>query len=60
MCVLRKLTLACLSTQSDQGLSLPPEETLDPWLPIERPTMTLIRLRAESSMGPHAKLYQLI
>ena len=28
--------------QSDQSLSCPPEETLDPWLPIECPSETLI------------------
>ena len=38
------------------------EEKLDPWLPIERPLKTLIRLHgcavlAESSMGAHAILY---
>ena len=26
--------------QSGQNLSFPPEETLDPWLPIERPLKT--------------------
>ena len=31
-------------TQSDQSLSFPPEETLDPWLPIECPLKTRIRL----------------
>ena len=60
MYVQRKFTLACLSTQSDQGLSLPPEEMLDPWLSIECLTKTMIRLRAESSVGAHANLYQLI
>ena len=34
----------CASTQSDQSLSFPPEETLDPWLPIEWPSKTLFRL----------------
>ena len=33
------------STQSDQSLSFLPEETLDSWLPIERPSKTLIRLQ---------------
>ena len=36
---------ACASAQSDQRLSLQPIETLDPWLPIERPSKTLIRRR---------------
>ena len=28
----------------DQSLSFPPEETLEPWLPIECPSKALIRL----------------
>ena len=37
--------LDCASASSDWSLSFPPEETVDPWLPIERPSKTLIRLR---------------
>ena len=52
---------------SDQSLSVSftPEEVLDPWLPIERPFKTLIRLCKctgwfESLMGGHANLYLLL
>ena len=45
MCGQRKFKSVCASTQSDQSLNFTHEETLDTWLPIERPTNTLIRLR---------------
>ena len=52
----------CASTQSDQSIGFSPEETFGPLLPIERPSMTLIRLcgcadYSESSMCTHANLY---
>ena len=34
----------CTSAQSYHCHSFSPEETLDPWLPIEHPLKTLIRL----------------
>ena len=34
----------CAPTQSDQSLSLLPDEMMDPWLPIERPSKPLMRL----------------
>ena len=37
--------LDCASASFDLSLSFPPEETFDPWLPIEHPMKTLIRLR---------------
>ena len=40
-----RLKSVCASAQSDQSLNFPPEEMLDPWLPIERLSKTLIRLR---------------
>ena len=45
MCVQRRFKSVCASAQSDQSLSFTPEETLGPWLPIERLSKTLIRLR---------------
>ena len=61
VCLQWRFKSACASAQSGQSLSLPPEETLDPWLHIERPLKTQIRLRgcagwSESSMGAHGKL----
>ena len=59
MCEQRKFKSVCASTQfdNDKSLSFLPEETLDPWLPIERLLKTLIRLRgSESSMCAHANL----
>ena len=44
-CVQRWLESVCASAHSDPSLSFPPEETLDPWLPIERPSKTQIRPR---------------
>ena len=56
MCAQRRLTSAWTSAQSDQSLRCPHEESLSPWLPIERTTKTLIRLSgcpgwSESSLG---------
>ena len=34
----------CVSSPSDQSLSFPYEVMLDPWLPLEHPSKTLIRL----------------
>ena len=45
MCVQRIFKSICASAQSDQSLSFPLEGTLDPWLSIECPSKTLIRLR---------------
>ena len=45
MCAQRRLRSACASEQSDQSLRCPPEDALDPLLPIECPSKTLIRLR---------------
>ena len=45
MCVQSKFKEVCASAYSDQSLSFPPEETLGPWLPIERTSKTQIRLR---------------
>ena len=36
MCIERRFKSVCASSQSDQSLSFRPEETLDPWLHIER------------------------
>ena len=62
MCAHQRLKSVCASTQSDQSLSLPPEETLDPCLPIKRPSKILIGLRMcagwfDSLIGAHANLY---
>ena len=45
MCVQRRLKSVSVSAQSDQSISFPPEETLDPWIPIEHPLKTQISLR---------------
>ena len=37
--------LDCASASSEWSLSLQPEVPFDPWLPIKRPSKTLIRLR---------------
>ena len=44
MCAQRRVRSAWASAQSDQSLRCPYEETLCPWLPIERTAKTLIRL----------------
>ena len=44
MCVQRRLRSAWASAKSDQSLCCPHEESLGPWLPIERTAKTLIRL----------------
>ena len=61
MCAQRKLRSAWASAQSDQSLRCPHEESLGPWLPIERTAKTLIRLGgcpgwSESSLGAQAIL----
>ena len=43
-CAHRRLRSAWASAQSNQSLRCPHEETLGPWLPIERTAKTLIRL----------------
>ena len=43
-CVQQRFKSVCISTQSDQSLSFPPEEIMDPSLPIERSSKTQIRL----------------
>ena len=55
-CAQRRLRSAWASAQSDQSLRFPHEESLDPYLPIERTAKTLIRLGgcpgwSESSLG---------
>ena len=65
MCVQRRFKSVCTSTQSDRSPNFPPEETLDPWIPIECPSKTLIRLCgcavwSEFLMGSHANLYLLL
>ena len=45
MYVQRRFKLVFASAQPDQSPSFPHEETLGLWLPIERPSKTLIRLR---------------
>ena len=51
MCTQQRLRSACASTQSGQCLSFPPEETLDPWLPI---------VRGPLKIGQTAKMHMLI
>ena len=56
VCDQRRLRSAWASTQSDQSLRCPHEESSGPYLPIERTTKTLIRLGgcpgwSESSLG---------
>ena len=46
MCAQRRFRFACALAQYDQSLSFPPEEMLDPWQPIERPSKTKIRVSA--------------
>ena len=63
--VWRRFKSVFVPEQSEQSLSFPPEETLGPWLAMERPSKTLIRLRgragwSESSMGAHANLYLML
>ena len=55
----------CIYAKSEQSPSFWLEETLDPWLPIERASQTLIRLNgcvgwSESSMGAHDNVYLLL
>ena len=62
MCVQWRFKSVCASKQSEQSLTFPHEETLDPSLPIKRQSKTQIRLHkcaiwSESSMGTHASLY---
>ena len=61
LCTQRRLRSAWASTQSDQSLCCPHEESLGPYLPIERTVKTLIRLGgcpswSESSLGTNASL----
>ena len=61
ICAQRRLRSTWTSTQSDQSLRCPPEESLGPKLPITRTAKTLIRLSgcpgwSESSLGAHATL----
>ena len=56
VCAQQRLRSAWASAQSDQSLRCLHEETLGPWLPIERTVKTLIRLGgcpgwSESSLG---------
>ena len=44
LCAQRRLRPAWASTQSDQSLRCPHEESLGPYLPVERTAKTLIRL----------------
>ena len=44
MCVQRIFKSVCASSQFDQSHSFTSDETLDPWLPIERLLKTLIEL----------------
>ena len=44
MCIQLRFKSVCPSAQSDQSLSFRTEETWDPWLPIDCPSKTLIRL----------------
>ena len=43
LCLQRRLRSVCARRQSDLSLTFPPKETLDHWLPIERPSKTLMR-----------------
>ena len=59
VCAQRRLRSACASAQSDQSLCCPHEESLGPWLSIERTAKTLIRLGgcpgwSESLLGAHS------
>ena len=65
MCIQLRFKPVYASAQSDQSHSVPPEELLNPWLPIERTLKILTSLRgcagwSESSMGAHANLYLLL
>ena len=44
ICVQRRLRSAWASAQSDQSFRCPHEESLGPYLPIERTSKTMIRL----------------
>ena len=55
VCAQRRLRSAWASAQSDQSLRCPHEETLGPWLSIERTAKTLICPGwSESSLGVHS------
>ena len=61
VCSQRSLGSVCASAQADQSLRCPPEDAWGPWLHIECPAKTLIRLRgcagwSKSSLGAHAVL----
>ena len=61
LCIQLRLRSAWASTQSDQSLYCPHDETLGPQLPIERTAKTLIRLGrcpgwSESLLGTHVSL----
>ena len=61
LCAQRRLRSAWASAQSDQSLRCPHEESLVPYLPIERTAKTLIRLGrwpgwSKSSLGAHVIL----
>ena len=63
MCAQRRLRSSWTSAQSDQSFRCPHEESLGPYLPIERTSKTLIRLGgcpgwSESSLG--AKIILLV
>ena len=45
MCAQLRFKSVCATTRSGQCFKFPPEEMLGPWLPRERPSRTLIRLR---------------
>ena len=62
LCAQRRLKSACASTQSDQSLRRPHEETLHPPLSEMRSVKILIRLReragwSESLLGAHIRCY---
>ena len=61
LCAQQRLRSAWASAQSDQSLRCPHEESLGPYLPIERTEKTLIRLDgcpgwSESLLGAHTIL----
>ena len=56
ICIQGRFKSVCATLPSDQSLSFPPEETLNPWLAIEY----LGSDGAESLMGAHAILYLLM
>ena len=65
ICIQRRFKLVCVSMQSYHSLSFAPEETLNPWSSIERPSRTLVKLEGcagyfESLVGAQANLYPLL